>query len=168
MKTYTQFIKEVNTSVYGEVTVGSKPSTITKKSISSGVDKAIKNIGSGKGESTVAKKGGYGLSGGVNISMQGSSSQSPSKTKDPKPTTTKVKPGKTKDPKPTTTKVKPGKTEDPKPTTTKVKPTTSTPSPSTNVLTKGSNTSSSSTNILTKVKNNTPTSTVRPPVRIVR
>ena len=138
MKTYTQFIKEVNTSVYGEVTVGSKPSTITKKSISSGVDKAIKNIGSGKGESTVAKKGGYGLSGGVNISMQGSSSQSPTKTKDPKPTTTKVK------------------------------PTTSTPSPSTNVLTKGSNTSSSSTNILTKVKNNTPTSTVRPPVRIVR
>ena len=153
MKSYTQFIKEVNTSVYGEVTVGSKPSTITKKSISSGVDKAIKNIGSGKGESTVAKKGGYGLSGGVNISMQGSSSQSPTKTKDPKPTTTKVKPGKTKDP---------------KPTTTKVKPITSTPSPSTNVLTKGSNTSSSSTNILTKVKNNTPTSTVRPPVRIVR
>ena len=160
MKTYTQFIKEVNTSVYGEVTVGSKPSTITKKSISSGVDKAIKNIGSGKGESTVAKKGGYGLSGGVNISMKGGSSQSPTKTKDPKPTTTKVKPGKTKDPKPTTTKVKP--------TTTKVKPTTSTPSPSTNVLTKGSNTSSSSTNVLTKVKNNTPTSTVRPPVRIVR
>ena len=160
MKSYTQFIKEVNTSVYGEVTVGSKPSTITKKSISSGVDKAIKNIGSGKGESTVAKKGGYGLSGGVNISMKGGSSQSPTKTKDPKPTTTKVKPGKTKDPKPTTTKVKP--------TTTKVKPTTSTPSPSTNVLTKGSNTSSSSTNVLTKVKNNTPTSTVRPPVRIVR
>ena len=153
MKTYTQFIKEVNTSVYGEVTVGSKPSTITKKSISSGVDKAIKNIGSGKGESTVAKKGGYGLSGGVNISMKGGSSQSPTKTKDPKPTTTKVKPGKTKDP---------------KPTTTKVKPTTSTPSPSTNILTKGSNTSSSSTNVLTKVKNNTPTSTVRPPVRIVR
>jgi len=153
MKSYTQFIKEVNTSVYGEVTVGSKPSTITKKSISSGVDKAIKNIGSGKGESTVAKKGGYGLSGGVNISMKGGSSKSPTKTKDPKPTTTKVKPGKTKDP---------------KPTTTKVKPTTSTPSPSTNVLTKGSNTSSSSTNVLTKVKNNTPTSTVRPPVRIVR
>ena len=153
MKSYTQFIKEVNTSVYGEVTVGSKPSTITKKSISSGVDKAIKNIGSGKGESTVAKKGGYGLSGGVNISMKGGSSQSPTKTKDPKPTTTKVKPGKTKDP---------------KPTTTKVKPTTSTPSPNTNVLTKGSNTSSSSTNVLTKVKNNTPTSTVRPPIRIVR
>ena len=135
MKTYTQFIKEVNTSVYGEVTVGSKPSTITKKSISSGIDKAIKNIGSGKGESTVAKKGGYGLSGGVNISMRGGSSQSPTKTKDPKPTTTKVKPGKTKDP---------------KPTTTKVKPTTSTPSPSTNVLTKGSSTSSTSTSTSTQ------------------
>ena len=86
MKSYTQFIKEVNTSVYGEVTVGSKPSTITKKSISSGIDKAIKNIGSGKGESTVAKKGGYGLSGGVNVSMTGSSSKSPT------PTTTKVTP----------------------------------------------------------------------------
>tara|TARA_B000000532_G_scaffold173362_1_gene140418 strand:- start:302 stop:742 length:441 start_codon:yes stop_codon:yes gene_type:complete len=94
MKSYTQFIKEVNTSVYGEVTVGSKPSTITKKSISSGIDKAIKNIGSGKGESTVAKKGGYGLSGGVNISMRGGSSQSPTKTK----TKTKVKPAKTTDP----------------------------------------------------------------------
>ena len=135
MKSYTQFIKEVNTSVYGEVTVGSKPSTITKKSISSGIDKAIKNIGSGKGESTVAKKGGYGLSGGVNISMRGGSSQSPTKTKDPKPTTTKVKPGKTKDPKPT-----------------KVKPTTSTPSPSTNVLTKGSSTSSTSTSTQSPTK----------------
>ena len=135
MKSYTQFIKEVNTSVYGEVKVGSKSPTVTKKSISSGIDKAIKNIGSGKGESTVAKKGGYGLSGGVNISMRGGSSQSPTKTKDPKPTTTKVKPGKTKDP---------------KPTTTKVKPTTSTPSPSTNVLTKGSSTSSTSTSTSTQ------------------
>ena len=125
MKTYTQFIKEVNTSVYGEVTVGSKPSTITKKSISSGIDKAIKNIGSGKGESTVAKKGGYGLSGGVNISMRGGSSQSPTKTKDPKPTTTKVK------------------------------PTTSTPSPSTNVLTKGSSTSSTSTSTSTSTQSPT-------------
>ena len=127
-------------SEYGEVTVGSKPSTITKKSISSGIDKAIKNIGSGKGESTVAKKGGYGLSGGVNISMRGGSSQSPTKTKDPKPTTTKVKPGKTKDP---------------KPTTTKVKPTTSTPSPSTNVLTKGSSTSSTSTSTSTSTQSPT-------------
>ena len=94
MKSYTQFIKEVSTSVYGEVTVGSKPSTVTKKSISSGVDKAIKNIGSGKGQSTVAKKGGYGLSGGVNVSMRGGSSESPTKTK----TKTKVKPAKTTDP----------------------------------------------------------------------
>ena len=96
MKSYTQFIKEVSTSVYGEVTVGSKPSTVTKKSISSGVDKAIKNIGSGKGESTVAKKGGYGLSGGVNVSMRGGSSESPTKTKTK--TKTKVKPAKTTDP----------------------------------------------------------------------
>ena len=96
MKTYIQFIKEVSTSVYGEVTVGSKPSTVTKKSISSGVDKAIKNIGSGKGESTVAKKGGYGLSGGVNVSMRGGSSESPTKTKTK--TKTKVKPAKTTDP----------------------------------------------------------------------
>ena len=135
MKSYTQFIKEVNTSVYGEVTVGSKPSTITKKSISSGIDKAIKNIGSGKGESTVAKKGGYGLSGGVNVSMTGSSSKSPT------PTTTKTTPP--------PTKVKPDKTKDPKPTTTKVTPTTSTPTPSTNVLTKGSG-SSTSTSTSTK------------------
>ena len=66
MKSFTQFIKEVNTSVYGEVRVGSKSPEVTKKSISSGVDSAIKNLGTGKsGGSTVAKKGGYGLSGGV-------------------------------------------------------------------------------------------------------
>ena len=91
MKNYTQFIKEVNTSVYGEVRVGSKSPTVTKKSISSGVDSAIKNLGTGKsGGSTVAKKGGYGLSGGVNVSMAGGSSGSPTKTK--------VKPAKTTDP----------------------------------------------------------------------
>ena len=91
MKSFTQFIKEVNTSVYGEVRVGSKSPAVTKKSISSGVDSAIKNLGTGKsGESTVAKKGGYGLSGGVNVSMAGGSSGSPTKTK--------VKPAKTTDP----------------------------------------------------------------------
>ena len=95
MKSYTQFIKEVNTSVYGEVKVGSKSPTVTKKSISSGVDSAIKNLGTGKsGGSTVAKKGGYGLSGGVNVSMSGGSSGSPTTTKTP----TKVKPLKTVDP----------------------------------------------------------------------
>ena len=95
MKSYTQFIKEVNTSVYGEVKVGSKSPTVTKKSISSGVDSAIKNLGTGKsGGSTVAKKGGYGLSGGVNVSMAGGSSGSPTKTK------TKVRPDRTTDPKP--------------------------------------------------------------------
>ena len=91
MKSFTQFIKEVNTSVYGEVRVGSKSPAVTKKSISSGVDSAIKNLGTGKsGGSTVAKKGGYGLSGGVNVSMAGGSSGSPTKTK--------VKPAKTTDP----------------------------------------------------------------------
>ena len=91
MKSYTQFIKEVNTSVYGEVRVGSKSPTVTKKSISSGVDSAIKNLGTGKsGGSTVAKKGGYGLSGGVNVSMAGGSSESSTKTK--------TKPVKTTDP----------------------------------------------------------------------
>ena len=94
MKSYTQFIKEVNTSVYGEVRVGSKSPKVTKKSISSGVDSAIKNLGTGKsGGSTVAKKGGYGLSGGVNVSMTGGSSGSPTKTK------TKVRPDRTTDPK---------------------------------------------------------------------
>ncbi len=91
MKSFTQFIKEVNTSVYGEVRVGSKSPTVTKKSISSGVDSAIKNLGTGKsGGSTAAKKGGYGLSGGVNVSMAGGSSKSPTKTK--------VKPVRTSDP----------------------------------------------------------------------
>ena len=95
MKSFTQFIKEVNTSVYGEVRVGSKSPKVTKKSISSGVDSAIKNLGTGKsGGSTVAKKGGYGLSGGVNVSMTGGSSGSPTKTK------TKVRPDRTTDPQP--------------------------------------------------------------------
>ena len=99
MKSYTQFIKEVNTSVYGEVTVGSKSPTVTKKSISSGIDRAIKNIGTGKGSgSTVAKKGGERISGNVNVSMGGGSSKSPNK-KDKK----KIKPIKTTDPKSTQT-----------------------------------------------------------------
>ena len=94
MKSYTQFIKEVNTSVYGEVSIGSKPSTVSKKSVSSGVDRAIKNYGTGEGSgSTVVKKGGYGISGGVNVSMRGGSSGSSTNTK------TKVRPTKTTDPK---------------------------------------------------------------------
>ena len=134
MKTYTQFIKEVNYSVYGQATLGSKPGTATDQQIKSGVDRAIKNIGTGKGSGQIGQKGGFGLSGGVNVSMSGSTSKSPT------PTTTKTPPP---------TKVKPDKTKDPKPTTTKVTPTTSTPTPSTNVLTKGSG-SSTSTSTSTK------------------
>ena len=138
MKTYTQFIKEVNYSVYGQATLGSKPGTATNQQIKSGVDRAIKNIGTGKGSGQIGQKGGFGLSGGVNVSMTGSSSKSPT------PTTTKTPPP---------TKVKPDKTKDPKPTTTKITPTTSTSSPSTNVLIKGSSTSSTSTSTSTKSPN---------------
>ena len=98
MKNYTQFIKEVNTSVYGEVSIGSKPSTVTKKSVSSGVDRAIKNYGTGEGSgSTVVKKGGYGISGNVNVSMGGGGKSSNKNNKN------KIKPIKTTDPKPTQT-----------------------------------------------------------------
>ncbi len=98
MKNYTQFIKEVNTSVYGEVSIGSKPSTVTKKSVSSGVDRAIKNYGTGEGSgSTVVKKGGYGISGNVNVSMGGGGKSSNKNDKN------KIKPIKTTDPKSTQT-----------------------------------------------------------------
>ena len=97
MKNYTQFIKEVNTSVYGEVSIGSKPSTVTKKSVSGAIDRAIQNIGSGKGESTVEKKGGYGISGNVNVSMGGGGKSSNKNDKK------KIKPIKTTDPKLTQT-----------------------------------------------------------------
>ena len=62
MKTYKEFIKEVNYSVYGQAKLGSTPSTATSSSISSGVSNAIKNIGTGKSASTVAQKGKSGLS----------------------------------------------------------------------------------------------------------
>ena len=140
MKTYTQFIKEVNYSVYGQATLGSKPGTATNQQIKSGVDRAIKNIGTGKGSGQIGQKGGFGLSGGVNVSMSGSASKSPT------PTTTKTPPP---------TKVKPYKTKDPKPTTTKITPTTSTSSPSTNVLIKGSSTSSTSTSTSTSTQSPT-------------
>ena len=139
MKTYTQFIKEVNYSVYGQATLGSKPGTATNQQIKSGVDRAIKNIGTGKGSGQIGQKGGFGLSGGVNVSMSGSTSKSPTPT--------------TKTPPPT--KVKPDKTKDPKPTTTKITPTTSTSSPSTNVLIKGSSTSSTSTSTSTSTQSPT-------------
>ena len=107
MKSYTQFIKEVNYSAYGQATLGSTPGRATDQQIKSGVDRAIKNIGTGKGSGQIGQKGGFGLSGGVNVSMSGGSSGSPTTTK----TTTKT---------PTPTKVKPVKTVDPiKPTPTR-------------------------------------------------
>ena len=165
MKTYKEFIKEINhiqekldATVYGQLRLGSKPPVVTSQSIKRGVDSAIKNMGTGKPSlSTSEKRGSYGLSGSGYIRLgysSGSTKKPPTTTKTPPPTKTKPTPTTTKTT-PTPTKIRP-----PKPT-----PTTSTPSPSTNVLVKGSNTSSSSTNILTK---NPSTSTVRPPVRIMR
>ena len=162
MKTYKEFIKEINhvqekldATVYGQLRLGSKPPVVTNQSIKRGVDSAIKNMGTGKPSlSTSEKRGSYGLSGSGYIRLGYSSGSTPTKTKPPTPT--KTKPPTTKTTTPTPTKIRP----------TKPTPTTSTPSPSTNVLTKGSNTSSSSTNVLTK--NNPSTSTVRPPVRIIR
>ena len=159
MKTYKEFIKEINhiqerldATVYGQLTLGATPGTATKQQIKSGVDRAIKNVGKKEGSGQIGTKGSYGIkpSGYVSLSYEKKSgvgkTPPPTKTK-PTPTTTKTTP--------TPTKIRP-----PKPT-----PTTSTPSPSTNVLVKGSNTSSSGTNVLTK---NPSTSTVRPPVRIMR
>ena len=100
MKTYTQFIKEVNYSVYGQATLGSKPGTATNQQIKSGVDRAIKNIGTGKGSGQIGQRGKFGLTGGVNISATASGGGSkPIKTTTP--TTTKTTPT------PTTTKTTP-------------------------------------------------------------
>ena len=108
MKSYTQFIKEVNTTVSGNFRLGSSPSKVTSSSISSGIDSALKNRG--QSASTVAQKGKFGLSGGASISMSGSSGSSSTLT----PTKTKIKPIQTKDPKkdsikPTTTVNKPNR-----------------------------------------------------------
>ena len=96
MKTYTQFIKEVNYSVYGQATLGSKPGTATNQQIKSGVDRAIKNIGTGKGSGQIGQRGKFGLTGGVNISATASGGGSkPIKTTTtptPTPTTTKTTP----------------------------------------------------------------------------
>ena len=159
MKTYKEFIKEINhiqerldATVYGQLTLGATPGTATKQQIKSGVDRAIKNVGKKEGSGQIGTKGSYGIkpSGYVSLSYEKKSGVG----KTPPPTNTKP-PTTTKTTTPTPTKIKP----------TKPTPTTSTPSPSTNVLIKGSNTSSSSTNVLTK---NPSTSTVRPPVRIMR
>ena len=138
--------KAANYSGHVNFKYGSTPSKVSNKSISKGVDSAIKNIGSGKSQSTVEKKGkrGLKLGGGINLSMAGSTGKS-----SPKGNT--VKPDKTTDPK--GNKVKPDKTKV-KPDKTKVKPDKpSTPSQGTNVLIKGSNTSSGSSTSVTKTKN---------------
>ena len=98
MKSYTQFIKEVNYSAYGQATLGSTPGRATDQQIKSGVDRAIKNIGTGKGSGQIGQRGKFGLSGGVNVSMSGGSSGSPTTTKTTTKTPTKVKPVKTVDP----------------------------------------------------------------------
>ena len=91
MKSYTQFIKEVNYSAYGQATLGSTPGRATDQQIKSGVDRAIKNLGTGKGSGQIGQRGKFGLTGGVNVSMSGGSSGSPTTTR------TKVKPAKTTD-----------------------------------------------------------------------
>ena len=113
MKSYTQFIKEVNYSAYGQATLGSTPGRATDQQIKSGVDRAIKNLGTGKGSGQIGQRGKFGLTGGVNISATASGGGSkPIKTPTPTPTTTKTTP--------TPTKVKPVKTVDPiKPTPTR-------------------------------------------------
>ena len=93
MKSYTQFIKEVNYSVYGQATLGSTSGRATDQQIKSGVDRAIKNLGTGKGSGQIGQRGKFGLTGGVNISATASGGGSkPIKTPTPTPTTTKTTP----------------------------------------------------------------------------
>ena len=95
MKSYTQFIKEVNYSAYGQATLGSTPGRATDQQIKSGVDRAIKNLGTGKGSGQIGQRGKFGLTGGVNVSATASGGGSkPIKT--PTPTTTKTTPTTTK------------------------------------------------------------------------
>ena len=100
MKSYTQFIKEVNYSAYGQATLGSTPGRATDQQIKSGVDRAIKNLGTGKGSGQIGQRGKFGLTGGVNISATASGGGSkPIKTTTtptPTPTTTKTTPTTTK------------------------------------------------------------------------
>ena len=84
-------MKEASYSVYGQATFGSTPGRASDQQIKSGVDRAIKNVGTGKGSGQIGQRGKFGLTGGVNVSMSGVSSGSPT------PTRTKVKPAKTTD-----------------------------------------------------------------------
>ena len=84
MKSYTQFIKEVNYSAYGQATLGSTPGRATDQQIKSGVDRAIKNVGTGKGSGQIGQRGKFGLTGGVNVSATASGGGSkPIKTTTP-------------------------------------------------------------------------------------
>ena len=140
MKSYTQFIKEVNYSAYGQATLGSTPGRATDQQIKSGVDRAIKNLGTGKGSGQIGQRGKFGLTGGVNVSMSGGSSGSPTTTR------TKVKPAKTTDQikstsKPTSTTTKPIRPIKPTPIRP-IRPIANNPNRSsggsTNILQKGS------------------------------
>ena len=97
MKTYKEFIKEINhvqekldATVYGQLRLGSKPPVVTNQSIKRGVDSAIKNMGTGKPSlSTSEKRGSYGLSGSGYVRLGYSSGSTPTKTK---PTPTRIRP----------------------------------------------------------------------------
>ena len=92
MKSYTQFMKEVNYSAYGQATLGSTPGRATDQQIKSGVDRAIKNIGTGKGSGQIGQRGKFGLTGGVNISATASGGGSKPIKTTTTPTTTKTTP----------------------------------------------------------------------------
>ena len=127
MKTYKEFIKEASYSVYGQATFGSTPGRASDQQIKSGVDRAIKNVGTGKGSGQIGQRGKFGLTGGVNVSMTASSGRTtPTKTT---PTKTKTTPTKTT---PTKTKTTPTKTTPTKitPTTTRTTPTNTPTKPS--------------------------------------
>ena len=114
MKTFQQFIKEVNYSAYGQATLGSTPGTATDQQIKSGVDRAIKNVGTGKGSGQIGQRGKFGLTGGINVSMTASSGGStPTKTTPPPTKTT---------PPPTKTTPNVGRTSTPTTTNTPTKP----------------------------------------------
>ena len=111
MKTYKEFIKEINhiqerldATVYGQLTLGATPGTATKQQIKSGVDRAIKNVGKKEGSGPIGTKGSYGIkpSGYVSLSYEKKSgvekTPPPTKTKPPKPPTP---------PTPTTSPVRP-------------------------------------------------------------
>ena len=96
MKTFNQFMKEASYSVYGQATLGSTPGTASAQQIKSGVDRAIKNIGTGMGSGQIGQRGKFGLTGGVNVSMTASSGgTTPTKTTPTKTTPTKTTPTKT-------------------------------------------------------------------------